>query len=123
MSISPIERAACPGHVGMPTSVRSVARRDCLNCVWWREAISARCAAIIAPRTAGMMNTCAMNMRDSNSGAPGYGAPQMQCDHGDEDVRRPMVRLADQQPGLHVEREVDDGLVGLAHRRSVERRV
>ena len=37
-------------------------------------------------------------------------AQQVQHDRGDEDVRRPVVGLADQQPGLHVEREMQHGL-------------
>ncbi len=47
----------------------------------------------------------------------------MEHDRGDEDVGGPVVRLADQEPRLHVQREVDGGLVRPRHLRTVERRV
>ena len=50
-------------------------------------------------------------------------AHQVQDDRRHEHVRGPVVRLADQQPGLHVQRDVDDRLVGVAHADAAQRRV
>ena len=48
---------------------------------------------------------------------------EVEDDRADEDVRRPVVRLPDEKPGAHAEREVEDGGVRLAHLLAVERRV
>ena len=44
-------------------------------------------------------------------------------DSGDEDQCRPVVDLADHQPGAHVEADVDRGPEGVGHVHAVQRRV
>ena len=56
-------------------------------------------------------------------GARQEDAKQVHDDRGDEDVRCPVMRLPDQQPGLPPVREVDRRAVRLRHRRSAQRRV
>ena len=48
---------------------------------------------------------------------------QMEDDRDDEDVGGPVVRLADQQAGAHLEREVDDRPVRLGHPEPAQRLV
>ena len=67
--------------------------------------------------------TSQVSSRGSAERAGEEHAHEVQGDRGDEDVRGPVVGLADQQPGLDGERDVDDRPVGVAHRVAVERRV
>src|SRR5439155_853861 len=50
-------------------------------------------------------------------------AQHVEDDRGDEDVGGPVMRLPHQQPGAHLEREVDGGAVGDAHLVPAERRI